>query len=166
VAAPRGNRFAAADRRGRTALDRFRSFCRFEPETGCVVWVGGKTKGRGHHVDYGAFWFEGRRWFAHRWSAKFVHGLVIEGFDVDHCCPHIALPNTLCVEHVGAETPARNRELQTQRTMIHLQVGLIQYEDIYGPDPEPHDLPPFFSPPAWLVGNQGPTHDDADDCPF
>lgn len=148
-----------------SAIERFRSKCRFEPETGCVVWTGGQSAGRGHHVKYGVFWFEGRRWFAHRWSAKFIHGLEIEDHDVDHCCHTIAKPNTLCVEHVAAETPARNRELQTMRTMIHLQVGLVQYEDIYGPaEPPDEDLIPFYQPPAWL--GQKETEHGRDDCPF
>lgn len=165
MAAPRGNRFASAARKQLTPMERFLSFCRFEPETGCVLWTGGKTKGRGHHVDYGSFWFKGRRWFAHRWSAKHIHGFEIDGFDVDHCCPHIPKPNTLCVEHVQALTPARHRELETARTMIYLQVGLLEYRDIYGPDIEDTDLSiPFFQPPAWL--NQGPIHGHAHDCPF
>lgn len=147
------------------ALIRFRSKCQFEPETGCVIWTGGKTQGRGHHVPYGSFWYDGARWFAHRWAAKFILGLDIDGFDVDHCCPGIPKPNTLCVAHLAAETPARNRELQTMRTMIHLQVGLVQYEDIYGAaaDRDP-DLIPFYSPPAWLT--QGPLDERPDDCPF
>lgn len=149
------------------ALERFRSFCRFEPETGCVIWAGGTSAGRGHHVRYGVFWFEGRRWFAHRWAAKFIHGCDIDGFDVDHRCETIPKPNTLCVEHLAAETPARNRELQTQRAMIHLQVGLVQYEDIYGPR-VPIDLDalvPFYQPPAWL-NLKGSPDDSPDGCPF
>lgn len=148
------------------ALIRFRSFCRFEPETGCVVWTGGTSAGRGHHVRYGVFWFAGRRWFAHRWAAKFIHGLEIEDHDVDHCCDTIPHPNTLCVQHLGAETPARNRELQTMRTMIHLQVGLVEYEDVYGPKPEADDCSiPFYSPPAWLGIKEATQHGN-DDCPF
>lgn len=148
------------------ALIRFRSFCRFEPETGCVVWTGGTSAGRGHHVRYGVFWFAGRRWFAHRWAAKFIHRLEIKDHDVDHCCDTIPRPNTLCVEHLAAETPARNRELQTMRTMIHLQVGLIEYEDVYGPEPPPDDIAiPFYSPPAWL-GIKETTQHGNDDCPF
>ena len=100
---------------GPPALDRFRSFCRFEPETGCVVWIGGTTAGRGHHVRYGSFWCERRRWFAHRWSAKHIHGLDIDELQVDHCCPNIPHPNTLCVEHVQPKTLLENRELQTLR---------------------------------------------------
>ena len=173
MAAPKGNRFATRERRLMTPLDRFRSFCRFEPETGCVVWVGGKTQGRGHHVPYGAFWFEGRRWFAHRWSALHIHGLVIDGFDVDHRCPFIPHPNTLCVEHVQALTPAKNRELQTQRAMIHLQVGLIEYKELFGYDlNEPDDFIPFdtHEPPAWLDIKEQPrvrcTASLDPECPF
>lgn len=177
MAAPRGNRFACAERRGLTPIERFRSFCQFEPTTGCVVWTGGVSMGRGHHVPYGVFWFEGRRWFAHRWAAKFVHGLDIDGLQVDHCCPSEvrSLPNTLCVEHLTSETLLGNRELQAVRAFearkraIHLEVGLLRYEDVYGPlpgDQQPIDLVPFFSPPAWL-GAQHDRHPTvAADCPF
>lgn len=149
------------------ALERFIDKCQFEPTTGCVIWVGGKTKGRGHHVDYPSFWYAGRRWFGHRWSAKFIHGQDIEGFHTDHCCPHIPLPNTLCVEHVQSLTPRENRELQHTRRkqMIHLQVGLVDYRDIYGVGPDAaEDLVPFFTPPAWLT--QGTSDALPADCPF
>lgn len=145
-------------------MERFLSFCRFEPETGCVVWTGGRSMGRGHHVPYGAFWFEGRRWAAHRWSAKFIHGHEVEGMDVDHCCENIPHPNTLCVDHVQAITPAQNRFLQTRRKWAHLECGLASYEDYYGPQRDPPlDLPPLYQPPAWL----GLPEIEYDyDCPF
>lgn len=148
------------------AMTRFKEKCRFEPETGCVVWTGGTTMGRGHHVPYPAFWFEGKRWFGHRWSAKFIHGLDIDGFQVDHCCPSLVKPNTLCIEHLQCLTPRAHQQTTVQRkTMIHLQVGLLQYEDIYGATTEPrceNDLP-FFTPPAWLGL---PKQELTDDCPF
>lgn len=152
------------------ALQRFISKCRFEPETGCVVWTGSTSQGRGHHIPYGQFWFEGKVWWAHRWAARYIHGQDIDDFQTDHCCDTIPIPNTLCVEHLQSITARRNRELQHQRRMIHLQVGLLQYEDIYGPLPEPDpDAVPFYNPPAWL--NQGPTHAAASlaaegACPF
>lgn len=160
------------DERGRLLpvdpMQRFLSKCQFQPETGCVVWTGAKTKGRGHHIDYGSFWFERRSWFAHRWAAKYIHGQVIEGFDVDHYCPALTIPNTLCVEHVRSETPERNRQLQTMRRMIHLQVGLINYEDVYGPMHE--DFVPIdtYDPPSWLGADHArPSHrPDPDECPF
>lgn len=147
-----------------SALERFRRFCVFEPETGCVVWIGGKTQGRGHHVPYGSFWFNGDNWLAHRWAGRFIHGLDIEGYDVDHCCPNIIRPNTLCVEHLQPLTPRENREKQTvdtRRTFIHLQVGLVTHHDVYGysPDDPPVDwLIPQYDPPAWLGITEGPTH--------
>ena len=147
------------------ALERFRKFCRFDAATGCVIWVGGKTTGRGHHVPYGTFKFAGRRWFAHRWAAKYIHGHEIEELQVDHCCPCLAIPNTLCVQHVQPLTHERNRHLQTERRrhFIHLQVGLIQYEEVYGFPEEETDPIPFYAPPAWL-GTSGDTHGSP--CPF
>lgn len=163
MAAPRGNDGYVGSRT-LTPLERFRSFCRFEPDTGCVVWTGGTTQGRGHSVPYGAFWFEGRRWFAHRWAAKHIHGLDIDNFQVDHCCEMPPKPNTLCVQHVQAITAADNRLLQEQRkTFIHLQVGLISYEDVFGPPVEGVELIPYFTPPDWLGLPRGA---DNADCPF
>lgn len=136
----------------RSPLERFTDKCRFEPETGCVIWTGGQTSGRGHNFPYGSFWYEGRRWFAHRWAAKFIHGLDIEGYHVDHCCPHIPRPNTLCVEHLQAKTLLENVAMQHERRkfFIHLQVGLIGVEEVYGPSIE-HDMDlPFYEEPAWL----------------
>ena len=134
-----------------------------------MVWTGGKTMGRGHHVPYPSFWYDGRRWFGHRWAAKYIHGLDIDSLQVDHCCPGRSRPNTLCVEHLQAITPRLNRQLQeTRKTFIHMQVGLIQYEEVYGYGPEPPDPVddiPFFAPPRWLSQFQGPIHDDSD-CPF
>lgn len=148
-----------------TPLERFIEKCRFEPETGCVVWIGGQTKGRGHNVPYGAFKDDGVRWAAHRWAAKYIHGFDIEGLQVDHCCPNIPLPNTLCVQHVQPITGELNRHLQTERRrrFIHLEVGLLTYEDVYGPPPpDVESRIPIFEPPAWL-GIQGESHVD---CPF
>lgn len=147
------------DRRLLTPLDRFRRFCRFEPETGCVVWTGGTTNGRGHHIPYPAFWFEGRRWFGHRWAAKYIHNLDIDSFHIDHCCPNIAIPNTLCVEHLQCLTLRDNVLLQHERRkrFIQLEVGLLTYEDVYGPQlDDVEDRIPFYDEPLWL--KQGVTH--------
>lgn len=125
--------------------------------------------GRGHHIPYPVFWFEGRRWFGHRWAAKFIHGQDIDGFHTDHCCPNIPIPNTLCVEHVQSLTPKANRLLQHERRkhFIHMQVGLLQYEDLYqqSPIPAPLELAaiPFYPAPIWLGATTGVIYDD---CPF
>ena len=93
----------------RPALARFLEKCRFDPTTGCVVWIGGKSAGHGNTAEYGVFWDEGRRQFAHRWSAKHILGLDIDGVTVGHCCPHTGgKPNTLCVAHLKPETLAEN----------------------------------------------------------
>jgi hypothetical protein len=146
------------------ARARFLAKCRFEPETGCVLWTGAKTAGRGHHVPYGSFWYDNARWFAHRWSAKHIHGFDIDGLQVDHCCPRRDLPHTLCVEHVVPVTGDYNRHLQTERRkhFIYLQVGLLQYDEVYGGSPEsapPSDSIPFYTPPTWFTPAQGPISD-------
>lgn len=145
-----------------SALQRFVAKCQFDPATGCVLWVGGKCYGRGKNIRYGIFRggeapVEGKHpapWLAHRWSAHHIHGFDIDGFQVDHWCPNIPIPNTLCVEHVRPETPERNRHLQTERRrhFVHLQVGLLPYEEIYGPLPSGStDDIPFYSEPDWLI---------------
>jgi len=121
------------------AIERFRAKCRFDACTGCVNWIGGTTAGQGHTARYGAFWFEGRRWFAHRWAAQYVHGLHVDyTVQIDHMCR-----NTLCVQHLQSVSPTFNRELQ----WIRVQVGLE-------PEPEPYvypeDVIPFHIAPEWL----------------
>lgn len=122
-------------------LQRFLSKCRFDPMTGCVIWVGGKTRGRGHTGWYGCFKFLGKVWKAHRWAAKYILGLRVDDLiQIDHCCPHG--PDTLCVRHLQSVAPSVNRELQ----WIRVQVGL---------DPEPDPIErtdagiPWYEPPEW-----------------
>lgn len=146
--------------RQRLALARFAEKCRFEPATGCVVWTGGTTSGRGHNTLYGSFWFERRRWFAHRWSAKHIHGLTIDGLQVDHCCSFLNTPDTLCVEHLQAVPPSVNRELQWIRTQVGCEGFDYPYPDLVR---DPTD-PPFFSPPAWFV-EYGPCTMEPLGCP-
>lgn len=146
------------DRRGRfksttPALDRFIAKCEFDAVTGCVNWTGGQTAGHGHNVPYGAFWFEGRRWFAHRWAAKHILGLDIDrtGYQVDHECR-----NTLCVRHLAVVTATFNRELQ----WVRCQKGVPGYE--YEPGPAGDvDGVPWFAPPDWW-----PKADYGDEVPF
>lgn len=145
-------------------LERFAKYLRFDATTGCVLWTGGTCSGRGHTSPYGAFWFEGKRWSAHRWAAKFIHGLEIDGLHVDHNCPHTGgLPNTLCVEHLQAITNAENVKLQHSRYWVHVQVGLELEPPVYTPE---EDAIPFYEPPAWLVELQPALKVVASDCPF
>lgn len=128
-------------------LERFLSKCRFDPYTGCVLWVGGKTRGRGKTAWYGVFWYEGKRWSAHRWAAKRIHGLEIEGLDVDHKCN-----NTLCQHHLQATTGLVNSAYY----WIRIEKGVFDL-----PEPQARDEMdiPFFWPPAWfkdLPGRDNP----------
>lgn len=129
----------------RPALERFAEKCRFEPETGCVVWIGGTSSGQLKTALYPVFWDDGRRWFGHRWAAKNIHGIDIDGFEVDHCCP-LPRPNTLCVHHVQAVTKLRNLELQWGRRLW----GWDDWEPEPEPDSDPALAVPFHLPPAWL----------------
>lgn len=143
------------------ALRRFAAKCEFDPGTGCVLWRGGQTRGGGHSRPYGAFKFEGRRWFAHRWAAQFIHGLAIDGLQVDHCCPSDLrpLPHTLCVQHVQALGLAENRALQTSRARDAQDVHQRRYWAHVSAGMEPERpladddfgmLVPYFPEPDWL----------------
>jgi len=169
MAARPGNNYAA-NRKGKTALQRFAEKCAFDPYTGCVMWIGGTTSGHGKNARYGTFW-DRKRWFAHRWAAHNIHGLDISGLPVGHCCP--CGPHTLCVEHLAGMTVAQNNEMirtnpgrcdqdmATKRYWIFIEVGLEEYREV------PREIPdmPFYDPPAWLKPFM-PEKEISDDCPF
>lgn len=171
------------DALGRTlpidAMQRFIEKCRFDPYTGCVLWTGGTTRGHGNNTIYGSFWFEGRRWYAHRWSAIFVHKLDVGELTVGHCCKHTlnGHPNTLCVEHVTPQTLAENVAECNTRTKtkarqdpsekqywLLVQRGYEQLPERVSRLPGTDDFP-FFTPPAWL-GDLGVASRGTNDCPF
>lgn len=156
------------------ALQRFAAKCDFDPVTGCVVWTGGTTAGRGNSAVYGSFWYEGRRWFAHRWAAVHIHGLHVNGYQVGHCCPHTGgKPNTLCVEHVTPQTQLENlaelngRVQQTnaeRQYWLFVHIGLEPEPPKYEPDP---DGIPFHEPPRWfLEARPDYRTPPLADCPF
>ncbi len=155
-----------------TALERFLRYCQFDPLTGCVLWTGGTAAGRGNSARYGSFWYDRARWFAHRWAAKHIHGLSIDGLHVDHCCPldragpDLLKPNPLCVQHVQAVDPHRNGELRWERQRwLLVQRG-------FEPAPDGYDeaglarAVPFHAPPSWLRLDAGVMGADKADCPF
>lgn len=161
------------------ALERFREKCRFDAITGCVLWIGGTTRGRGNSAVYGSFWDGGRRWYAHRWAAKHIHGVEIDGLQVGHCCPNTpdGHPNTLCVEHVIGQTQLENLVEQMARgTGVCAQPPEVRkhwlltergYEEappVHDPLSIGPDDIPFFTPPAWL-GDAGVVSRGTD-CPF
>lgn len=148
-----------------SAFQRFRDKCEFDPRTGCVRWIGGRTRGRGNTAEYGSFWFEGRRWYAHRWAARYIHGLAIDGLQVGHCCPNTAdgHPDTLCVEHVRAETQHENLTEQRlrgsgvcamtaaeRRAWLLVERGYDEPPPVHDPTSVPINDIPFFTAPGWL----------------
>lgn len=142
----------------RPALERFAEKCRFDPTTGCVLWIGGQTSGQLKTAKYGSFRDGKRRWFAHRWPAKHIHGLEIEGLQVDHCCP--SGPNTLCVQHLQAVTQAVNLQLQWGRRLW----GWDEWEEQNSSAAnDADDAIPFHLPPAWL---RPFLPSQARECPF
>lgn len=156
------------------ALQRFASKCEFDATTGCVIWRGGTTQGRGNTPVYGSFWYEGRRWFAHRWAGVHIHGLALDGVQAGHTCP--CGPNTLCVEHVAAQSQAENlaelngrlaerravAQSATERQYwLFVQLGIEREPE--APARDPADEVPFYDPPAWLRPYLSAP---ANDCPF
>lgn len=143
----------------KTSLDRFREKCIFDPDTGCVLWNGGLTRGgqKESNCLYGVFWDNGRRHSAHRWACENVHGKPIpEGWHAGHTCP--TGPDSLCVQHVEPQSPNENwklrhdpgaadRSLERRRVIAEGRAGGV----------------PFFTEPAWLSGKQ---ESDDDSCPF
>ena len=157
----------------RPALERFAEKCRFDPTTGCVLWTGGTTAGRGNSARYGSFWFDGVRWYAHRWSAIYIKGLNLGNHQAGHCCPHG--PNTLCVEHVTGQTQLENLDELNSRLKARAQqsstdkqfwlfvaLGIERVAEPAEPDP---DAIPFYEPPEWFKPFMLKTETD-DDYPF
>lgn len=122
-------------------LKRFLKYLVFDPGTGCVLWIGGRSTGGRRNVSYGSFHFQGRNWKAHRWAAKYIHGLDISDPDtqVDHFCE--PFPNSLCVHHLQVIKGADNRRLVHERRR---RSGLTA-------PPEPFTEIPFYYKPQWLI---------------
>jgi len=151
---PNGKVMAAPD-----PIARFAEKCRFDPTTGCVLWTGGTTRGRGNSAVYGSFWYDGRRWFAHRFAAVHIHGLDLGHDTVGHCCP--GGPRTLCVEHVArqslgdnvAERNVRHANLARQTANERQYWLLVERGYEQAPEQAANDDPddiPFHAPPEWL----------------
>lgn len=174
MAARPGNRYSV-ENRGKPALQRFAEKCEFDPITGCVLWRGGTSAGRGNTTRYGVFWDGERRVFVHRWAAVNIHGIELGSDEAGHCCPHG--PNSLCVQHLEGQTKAENvaerntRVAKANQTAATRQFYLFQQLGILEPEPAaavPADTPeiPFYEPPEWLRPYIRPRKANDDDCPF
>lgn len=116
------------------------------------------------------FWFEGKRWSAHRWAAKFIHGLDIdqEATHVDHCCP--SRPNTLCMQHVQVVPDWVNLRLRWSRFWEYWAdsygLSASEEEPPITDDPPEFAPVPFYEPPQWLKDLYGNDEETNDSCPF
>lgn len=154
----------------RPAIERFAEKCRFDPMTGCVLWTGGTTAGKGNSARYGSFWYAGSRWLAHRWSAIHIKGINLGENQGGHVCP--CGPNTLCVEHIIGQTIAENvAEGNKRRKVVQLptekQAWLfisLGIENLPKTIIRPSEVP-FYSPPEWFKPFM-PKQEIGDDCPF
>lgn len=165
-------RLGSANGRYAPALERFAKFCRFEPTTGCVLWIGGTSAGRGNSARYGRF-YDGKMWYAHRWSAIHIHGLALGEKQAGHNCP--CGPNTLCVQHLSGQTQLENLdELNTRlkakavqsasERQFYLFISLGIEPAPAGQIVDPHAIP-FYEPPEWLKPFMLAV-EKTDDCPF
>lgn len=171
MAARAGNRYSAAENRGKSALQRFAEKCKFDPYTGCVLWTGATQTGKGNTTRYGSFWDEGRSIRAHRWAAVHIHGIELGSGEAGHCCPHGH--NSLCVQHLEGQTKAenvaeRNRRVAkanqvatTRQFYLFVQLGIHEPENTETADVSEI---PFYQPPEWL--RPFITKEADDDCPF
>lgn len=175
MAARKGNRYSAAENRGKTPLERFAEKCEFDPLTGCVVWTGATQAGQGNTTRYGSFWDQGRSIRAHRWAAVHIHGIELGTDEAGHCCPHG--PNSLCVQHLEGQRKADNiaerntRVAKANQTAETRQFYLFKQLGILEPEPEIDRLMdelnnvPFYEPPEWFRPFIKKANND-DDCPF
>jgi hypothetical protein len=69
--------------------------CVYVPETGCVVWVGGRNS-----KGYGQFRGGGKTTGAHKWIWEQHEGPVPDGYELDHLCRNRACVNLLHLEVV------------------------------------------------------------------
>lgn len=102
-----------------TAIERFRVKVDYgvpvphdRPDLGrCDLWTGSTVKG------YGTFWYQGDRWYAHRWLWVETYGPLPAGMIPDHLCHSYqwcqggqGCPHRPCVnlDHLQPATPQAN----------------------------------------------------------
>lgn len=80
--------------------------------SGCLIWLGAKSRGKGKKLWYGTFYVKGKLVRAHKFACVALGTGTECGNDVDHTC-HFSL----CVEHTHLESvpPAINQERRLNR---------------------------------------------------
>lgn len=98
-------------------IARFLWLCDLDPATGCLIWQGARSRGRGNTAWYGTFATGNKSVRAHKFYAVAVLGLRPETgrHHLDHTCP-----NSLCVSHIECVPEFLNLKLR----WIRVQVGL------------------------------------------
>lgn len=88
------------------AISKFWSRVRIGEGDGCWEWIGGKGKG------YGAQWFSGKLWLAHRLMYVFSKGEIPEGMMVCHSCDN---PGCVNPSHLWIGTNSDNQKDASQK---------------------------------------------------
>lgn len=74
--------------------------CVYDPETGCVLWIGARND-----KGYGTFGAGGKTTAAYRWIWERNEGPIPAGYEVDHLCRNRACVN---LEHLEIVTHHEN----------------------------------------------------------
>jgi len=119
ISEPCGDRITACGFSWDSAdIARFLNMCVEDPTTGCLIWAGAQSRGRGNTAWYGSFTPTGCHSVrAHKFYAVSVLGLrpKTDLHHLDHTCT-----NSLCVRHVECVPVSVNLALR----WIRVQVGL------------------------------------------
>lgn len=90
-----------------------------EPNSGCILWLGGCSP-----AGYGIVWWEGRLWAAHRKSYELAKGPIPAGMQLDHLCRARCCINAAHLEVVThAENVRRGNSGLHHRMKTHCPHG-------------------------------------------
>ncbi len=125
-------------------IARFLRKCIYLERSGCLIWVAGKSKGRGKSAWYGSFWTQGKTVRSHRFYGVAILGLRPTGNDhLDHTCQ-----DPLCVRHLEVKTALENLQLVWQRKEKDLY-GYAPPKPTYQSQAKGAALPLSIDDPEW-----------------
>lgn len=109
------NPFDPWGRKHRTPEEAFEARTMPEPNTGCLLWLGGTRRG------YGQIWVRGRDIGAHRYAWERYYKEVPKGYHVDHKCH-----TKLCVniDHLRLATRSENASNRRGATRANSKSGI------------------------------------------